>query len=249
MLITMKENENKNEDQKIKAYFNIEMADFQLKGFKLYENEENELKMLMPSMMLKDKEGNTILDENTKKPKNMQVIQINPELANRKKLFEELEKIFVDTYNEGQGKKNEKGIFAKEVENQSLEKGELNVTTFNIPSKKSNTTNNDIQLKSSNSVYLGAFKINNVNLFYNTLKNDWSISMPQNSYINKDGAEVKNNFLVPKNPNAHKVLKTKIISSHKNKQNEFSNMMKYKNQNQGFNQNQAPQEAQAPAMK
>ena len=249
MLITMKENENKNEDQKIKAYFNIEMADFQIKGFKLYENEEKELKLLMPSMMLKDKDGNIIKDENTKKPKNMQVVQINPELSNRKELFKELEKIFTEVYKEGQGEKNENGIYAKNVESLELEKGELNVSTFNIPKDKSKTRNENIQLKASNAVFLGAFKINNVNLFYNTIKNDWNISMPQYDYIDKNGKQVNNSFFVPKNPEIHKILKTKIVSSHKDKQNEYSNLMNYNNQKPSFNQTQTQQEAQAPKMK
>ena len=248
MIITVKE--NKDEDKKIKAYFNVELNDFQLKGFKLYENDEKELKLLMPSMMLKDKDGNEIHNQNTGKPINSQIIQINPELSNRKELFNELEKLFIDVYKESKEAKNENEHFSKNVQIQDLEKGELNVSTFNIPKSKGETKNNDIQLKASNSVFVGAFKVNNVNLFYNAAKNDFNISMPQYNYLDKKGKEVRNSFFVPKNPESHKMLKTKIVSSHKNKQSEYANMKKNsKNKNNTFNQNQEAKEAQAPTMK
>ena len=157
MLLNGKVNEKEND--RVKAFINLEIDGFQLRGFKLCENEEGQLKLFRPSMMVKDKEGNVLKDDNDKII-NSQPIVLNPELTGKKEMWEKLESEVINAY-----KSNNNGIISKEVNIPELEKGEINVSSFVIGSTKGQTTNENIQLKSSNSLYIGAFKINGVNLF------------------------------------------------------------------------------------
>ena len=216
MIISGKIEEKENE--KVKAYINLDVNGFQLKGFKLYEDEEKNIKLLNPSIMIKDEEGNYKLDKNNK-PINKHPITINQELNNAGELYKKLEATLVEIYKEFK----EKGFnqINKEVELPDLEKGELNVTTYNISKAKGVTQNPDINMKANHNVFIGAFKINDINLFYNAKKNDFTYSSP--FYESVKG---KQEFFVPKTQENYKKLKDKLVSSYKEQDKKFKNDIK-----------------------
>ena len=240
MLLNGKVNEKEND--RVKAFINLEIDGFQLRGFKLCENEEGQLKLFRPSMMVKDKEGNVLKDDNDKII-NSQPIVLNPELTGKKEMWEKLESEVINAY-----KSNNNGIISKEVNIPELEKGEINVSSFVIGSTKGQTTNENIQLKSSNSLYIGAFKINGVNLFYNSQKNDFTISLPHYGT-----AENQFSFLVPKSSADHSRLQNAVVQSYKTKVNEFKEQAKNNKLKEQANQKVYGSEeqaaTQAPVMK
>lgn len=203
-------------EEKIKAFMNVEINGIQLKGFKLYEDEKQNLRMLYPNYMVKDKDGNYKMNENNK-PINKHPITINPELSNAKELYKQLEQILIDTYKEC--KERGQTQLSKEIEAIDLTKGEQNIITYNINNKKGMTQNPDIQLKSVNTLLIGAFKINEVNLFYNSAKNDFMISSPKYSIV-KENESKDYQFVVPKNKEVYAKLKSELITSYKQKYNE-----------------------------
>ena len=237
------------EDEKVKAYINLDINGFQLRGFKLYEDEDKKIRLLNPSIMVKDEEGNYKMGKDNK-PINRHPITINQELSNAGELYKKLEVVLVDTYKEFK----EKGLsqINKEVEAKEFEKGELNITTYNISKTKGNTQNPDINMKSNHSVFIGAFKINDVNLFYNAQKNDFTFSCP--SYESaKNG---KQEFIVPKTQESYKKLKDKLVSGYKEQDKKFKNDLKEQKMQQeqknlkvsATQSNEKPVESQAPKM-
>ena len=247
MIVSGKIEERENE--KVKAYINLDINGFQLRGFKLYEDEEKNLRLLNPSIMVKDEEGNYKIGKDNK-PINKHPITINQELSNAGELYKKLETVLVDIYKDFK----EKGLtqINKEVEANEFEKGELNLTTYNINKAKGSTQNPDISMKSNHSVFIGAFKINDVNLFYNAQKNDFTFSCP--SYESaKNG---KQEFLVPKTQESYKRLKDKLVSGYKEQDKKFKNDIKQQKiqqeqnnlKNNAVQANDTVKENQAPKM-
>lgn len=200
MVISGKINEE-HEQEKIKAYINLEINGFQLRGFKIVENGINEnggkeYKLFFPSYL------------NEKSGKYEYPICINPELVNKKELCEKLENEVIAEYKEGlaYGVKH----INREVKIKELEEGKLNISSFVINPKK--VENKDFVLKTSNSMFIGAFKVKNVNLLYNSKLNDYNVLVPTHN-------EVK--FLVPASADSYSVLKKALINSYQISQKEF----------------------------
>lgn len=229
---------NENEEQKIKALVNIEINGFDLKGFKIAEvdkmktNEngeyvatgEKELRLLFPSSGIKDPNtGEYIKDENDK-IKNFTPIVINKVLANKKELFNGLQNLVIEAYNENKGKET----FEKNVKNELIEKGELNVSPFIV--YKQETSNPNYQYKSRNNIFIGAFQVSGVNLFYNTKNNDYTVMLP--GYTKEVNGERKNfSFVVPKNEEVYAKLKNKLSSAYVIKDRELKQDYIAKKQN------------------
>lgn len=210
---------NPKEDEKVKAFFNISIGDYQLKGFKLYENEQKELKLLMPSYLDKTLDNG---DPIYKHP-----IIINPELQNKGAIFKELEKTIVDIYKEFKGMDS----INKDVEAPNLEKGELNVANTWIVLNNKNTEH---QLKSTNQVLIGAFRVNEVNLLYNVNKNAFNFITPTYNSTNKNGEIEKKSFFVPKTSSAYSQLENKLENFYKEKKKLFEQTQKENNVNKNI---------------
>ena len=230
---------NKDESSKIKAFINIEINDIQLKGFKVYENEEKKLKLMLPSAMKHDKNGN-VMKNDEGNIINFHPIVINPDLLNRSDLFKELEKAVIEAYN-SQPQEVGKEI-SKEISIPEMEKGELKSNNvFSI--SKDKQKNPDYQFKATSNLCVGAFRVNQVNLIYNTLKNDYNIIFPQYQTINKETKEAMNmSFVVPKDKAIFSKIKNEVVDSYKTKMKEYQDNQKKLNlenaqkqaQQQGF---------------
>lgn len=193
---------NPNEDEKVKAFINITIGDYQLKGFKVYENDNIELKLAMPSYLDKKAES--------EEPIYKHPIVINPVLQNKGAIFRKLESAIIGAYNECKGMA---GI-NKDVNEPELEKGELNVANTWVVQNSKNT---EQQLKSTNQVLIGAFRVNQVNLLYNTTKNAFNFIVPTYNSTNNNGETEKKGFFIPKTSQAYSQLENKLESVYKEK--------------------------------
>ena len=178
--------------------------------------------------IVKDKEGKVI---------NKHPVVINPELPNRGDILKKLEQMVVSVYNEFKG--NPAG-FNKEVEANEIEQGDLNVTnTWVVGNKDKNgeeiKKSETHPLKSTNAVLIGAFRVNEVNLIYNTAKNDFNFIVPSYESKNAEGQTERKGFLIPKTTEAYSKLKNKLQTKYKEKVNEIKENAKNKNLEQNIN--------------
>lgn len=215
-----------NEDNKIKAKYNININGWQLKGFKLYEDENKKLNLLMPSYMLEK----PIIDTNGKEIKNRHITVINKDL-NSKDLYQKLQTMLVDIYNKTKDNvKNEQGNIAVEenIVAPEFEKGKTNIKKIQI--QKMNTENDSNYRKQcSAQVLVGAFQINGISLLYDTVKNEKQIMMPQIKQLDSNGEAIKNedgyckkySFLIPEDKAQYKELKDLIINKYNEKLKEI----------------------------
>ena len=210
---------NKDESSKVKAFINIEINDVQLKGIKINENEDKELKLMLPSAMKHDKNGE-VMKNAEGNIINFHPIIINPDLSNRSDLFKELEKKVIEAYNEPKEAGKEKEI-SKAVSMPEFEKGELKSNNvFSI--SKDKQKNPDYQFKATSNLCVGAFRINQVNLIYNTIKNDYNVIFPQYQTTNKETNEATNmSFVVPKNKTTFSKIKNEVVNAYKIKTKEY----------------------------
>ena len=219
-------NEEK-EDRKIKAIFNIQIGEYQLRNFKLIEGKNKEgntnLYLQMPTYMVTDENGKIKTNEEGK-PYNKYAIIVNPELSNKKEVQKELEDILINIYNENKGKTPQ---INKEIEAPNLEKGSINVSNTWVLNSNQNK-NMDYQLKSTNNLHIGAFRVNGVNLIYNAMKNDYNIIAPKYNTV-KNGEQVKNEFFIPKNKNAYALVKDLLQTTYKVKNNALKEQFKKAN--------------------
>lgn len=218
---------NKDESSKVKAFINIEINDVQLKGFKIYENEDKELKLMLPSAIKHDKNGE-VMKNAEGNIINFHPIIINPDLSNRSDLFKELEKKVIEAYNEPKEAGKEKEI-SKAVSMPEFEKGELKSNNvFSI--SKDKQKNPDYQFKATSSLCVGAFRINQVNLIYNTIKNDYNVIFPQYQTTNKETKEVTNmSFVVPKDKATFAKMKNEVVDTYNTKMKEYKEIQKKQN--------------------
>lgn len=217
---------NEDETKKTKAFINIEINDIQLKGFKLYENEEKELKLMLPSTMKRDENGE-IMKTKDDRILNSHPILINPDLSNKSDLFKKLEKTVIDAYNDQSNYKEVKNenktyqALEKDVDMPEFEKGDLKANNvFSI--SKDKQKNPDYQFKATCNLCVGALRINQVNLIYNTLKNDYNVIFPQYQSADKTNTS----FVVPKDKETFSRIKKEVVGSYKEKVKEFTENQK-----------------------
>lgn len=214
-------------ERKIKAIFNIQVGDYQLRNFKLCEGKDKEgnanLYLQMPTYMDTDENGKVKINEEGK-PINKSAIIINPELGNKKEIQKELEEILIGIYKEFKGKTTQ---INKEIDAPNIEKGNINISNTWIVKNKLNK-NPDYQFKSTNNLHIGAFRINGVSLIYNAIKNDYNIIAPKYKTI-KNGEQVQNEFFIPKNKFAYAFVKDMLQTAYKLKNNTLKEQ--YKKQN------------------
>lgn len=253
MLITVKPLENEKET-KVKANVSLETKDFTLTEFKLYQDEkdENKLKLLIPSSLVTDKEGNPKMKDG--KFVNTHPVSINNNLGNRNEIFQKLQNEVVKLFSSGNF---EEGRAQAEVSIPEAENGALNVT--NIWSiNPTLVSNSEYQHKANCTILTGAFQINNVALIYNTKTNDYNIIMPNYKIKSEDPQKnVTRSFSVPKSSAVFAKVKGLIVSGYESKQRaalkEYKDKKLQESQaqaqkNSAMQQN-APKETQAPVMK
>ena len=241
MYPTKPENEKKT---KIKANISLDTKDFTLTGFKLYENDQKELKLMIPSEIVKDANGEPKKNEN-EQIINKHPVSINDRLTNRQKIFNDLQTEIVNMYNEV--KANPKvlegqNFVQKEVNMPEVEQGELNVKKVFLANPQKNT-NPDYQLKANATLLTGAFQINNVPLIYDVKKNDYSIILPKQEYKNESGETVSRGYAVPKNAEVFAKVKNMIVNTVESKIKE--NRQEYLKQKQAENLAQAQKQGVA----
>lgn len=254
MLITVKPLENEKET-KVKANVSLETKDFVLTGFKLYQDEKdkNKLKLLIPSSLVTDKEGNPKKTEDGKFV-NTHPVSINNNLGNRNEIFQKLQNEAVKLFSSGNF---EEGRAQAEVSIPEAENGALNVT--NIWSiNPTLVSNSEYQPKANCTILTGAFQINNVALIYNTKTNDYNIIMPNYKIKSEDPQKnVTRSFSVPKSSAVFAKVKDLIVSGYESKQRAALKAYRDKKlqqsqaqaqKNSAMQQN-APKENQAPTMK
>lgn len=171
--------------------------------------------------------------------KNIPAIQINNELSNKKELFEMLQNTLIEAFNENK----DKDKFTKEIDLKEIEKGELKISSFNIPPRKSKTKNDDFQLKSSSKAFIGAFQVNGINLFYDRSNNDYNFSQKyQYESTKQNGEKTKRQFINFKDSKTRTAFKNALYSAYKERQKEFKEMLNtQKPLNQNVEQNSATQ--------
>lgn len=220
MQMTMYPTKTENEEKtKIKANFSLETKDFTLTGFKLYEstnpkNNEKELKLMIPSEMVKEENGEPKMKDG--KIINKHPVSINDRLTNRQEVFNNLQTEAVKFYNEFKAnpKLLEEGqsFIQKNVEMPNAEQGELNVKNVWLTNPQKNT-NPGYQLKANATILTGAFQINKIPLIYDVKKNEYNIILPKQEYTNKNGEIISKGYAIPKNAKVFADVKNMIVKT------------------------------------